>query len=209
MKITKIWFSKKIFFSAAYTYTDSKELDSNRQYQDEVRRPKHIGSLSMSWDKNDILSFNANLRYNGSQKDFAYPNNVKLADYIIVNINASLKINKNLDAYIRLENLFNSKNLVFDEKIAVASFESPTAGILQLSALMNTSLPGILAACGTRFSTECKETKTGSPPAAGFCEKKRSTDVKNNPFWYNKGSTVNVFAMGFINYFLSCNFLTI
>jgi len=98
---------KKIFFSAAYTYTDSKELDSNRQYQDEVRRPKHIGSLSMSWDKNDILSFNANLRYNGSQKDFAYPNNVKLADYIIVNINASLKINKNLDAYIRLENLFN------------------------------------------------------------------------------------------------------
>jgi vitamin B12 transporter len=53
------------------------------------------------------LSLNANIQYNGSQEDIIYPNNIKLSSYTIVNISANLNISNKLDAYLRLENLFD------------------------------------------------------------------------------------------------------
>ena len=100
-------FRTNLNIDASYTFTDSQELDAMGAYQNEVRRPRHIASFSASWQQSDFLSLNANIQYNGSQEDIIYPNNIKLSSYTIVNISANLNISNKLDAYLRLENLFD------------------------------------------------------------------------------------------------------
>ena len=53
------------------------------------------------------MNINTNIQYNGSQNDIVYPSNVKLAEFTLVNVSAILNISKELDAYLRLENLFD------------------------------------------------------------------------------------------------------
>jgi vitamin B12 transporter len=59
---------------ASYTFTDSVELDANGQYQDEVRRPRNISSLNLSWQARKNLHVNTNIQFNGSQEDIVFPN---------------------------------------------------------------------------------------------------------------------------------------
>ena len=99
--------SEKVTLSSSYTFTDSKELDANGKYQNEVRRPRHISSLNLSWRQSDSLNINANIQYNGDQEDIVFPNKVKLAKFILFNVSASLNISKELEAYLRLENLLD------------------------------------------------------------------------------------------------------
>tara|TARA_B100001758_G_C18402256_1_gene609727 strand:+ start:30 stop:1958 length:1929 start_codon:yes stop_codon:yes gene_type:complete len=99
--------SEKVTLSSSYTFTDSKELDANGKYQNEVRRPRHISSLNLSWLQSDSLNINANIQYNGAQEDIVFPNKVKLAKFILFNVSASLNISKELEAYLRLENLLD------------------------------------------------------------------------------------------------------
>ena len=91
----------------SYTYTDAVESDGNDRYVDEVRRPRHTGSLNLSWQVKDTLHINTNAQYNGSQIDVVYPANVKLADYTLINLSANYKATQNLDIYIRFDNLFD------------------------------------------------------------------------------------------------------
>ena len=91
----------------SYTYTDAVESDGNDRYVDEVRRPRHTGSLNLSWQVKDTLHINTNAQYNGSQIDVVYPENVKLADYTLINLSANYKATQNLDIYIRFDNLFD------------------------------------------------------------------------------------------------------
>jgi vitamin B12 transporter len=99
--------SKNITLNTSYTFTQSQELDAKGKYQNEVRRPRHIASLNMSWQQSDSLSISTNIQYNGSQEDIVYPTNIKLADYTIFNLSANLSVSKKLDTYLRLENLFD------------------------------------------------------------------------------------------------------
>jgi vitamin B12 transporter len=99
--------SKNITISGSYTFTDSQELDASGAYQNEIRRPRHISSLNLSWQQSDDLNINTNFQYNGSQTDIVYPSNLKLAEFILVNVSATFNISKKLDAYLRLENLFD------------------------------------------------------------------------------------------------------
>jgi len=99
--------SKNITLNTSYTFTQSQELDAIGKYQNEVRRPRHVASFNLSWQKSDALSINTNIQYNGSQEDIVYPTNIKLADYTIFNLSANLSVSKKLDTYLRLENLFD------------------------------------------------------------------------------------------------------
>lgn len=99
--------SKNVTISGSYTFTDSKELDLSGAYQNEIRRPRHISSLNFTWQQSDDLNINTNIQYNGSQNDIVYPSNTKLAEFTLVNVSAVLNISKELDAYLRLENLFD------------------------------------------------------------------------------------------------------
>ena len=99
--------SKNVTISGSYTFTDSKELDLSGAYQNEIRRPRHISSLNFTWQQSDDLNINTNIQYNGSQNDIVYPSNAKLAEFTLVNVSAVLNISKELDAYLRLENLFD------------------------------------------------------------------------------------------------------
>jgi len=92
---------------ASYTFTDSVELDANGQYQDEVRRPRNISSLNLSWQARKNLHVNTNIQFNGSQEDIVFPNNVTLDGFTLVNISANYSANEKLDIYLRLDNLLD------------------------------------------------------------------------------------------------------
>ncbi|MDB9783932.1 TonB-dependent receptor [Gammaproteobacteria bacterium] len=100
-------FNDAVLLNFSYTYTDAVESDGNDRYVDEVRRPRHTGSLNLSWQVKDTLHINTNAQYNGSQIDVVYPANVKLADYTLINLSANYKATQNLDIYIRFDNLFD------------------------------------------------------------------------------------------------------
>ncbi|MBT3674327.1 MAG: TonB-dependent receptor [Proteobacteria bacterium] len=105
--ITLNQFNDAVSLNFSYTYTDAVESDGNDRYVDEVRRPRHTGSLNLSWQVKDTLHINTNAQYNGSQIDVVYPANVKLADYTLINLSANYKATQNLDIYIRFDNLFD------------------------------------------------------------------------------------------------------
>ncbi|MDA9868304.1 TonB-dependent receptor [Gammaproteobacteria bacterium] len=100
-------FNDAVSLNFSYTYTDAVESDGNYRYVDEVRRPRHTGSLNLSWQVKDTLHINTNAQHNGSQIDVVYPENVKLADYTLINLSANYKATQNLDIYIRFDNLFD------------------------------------------------------------------------------------------------------
>jgi vitamin B12 transporter len=85
--------------TAAYTYTDATQDNV-----DEVRRAKHIGSLSATWQAQPNTSFNLNIQHNGSQSDVG---NKALAAYNLVNLNANYSASEKLDIYLRLDNLLD------------------------------------------------------------------------------------------------------
>jgi vitamin B12 transporter len=92
---------------ASYTFTDSVEPDANGQYQDEVRRPRNISSLNLSWQARKNLHVNTNVQFNGSQEDIVFPNNQTLDGFTLVNISANYSANEKLDIYLRLDNLLD------------------------------------------------------------------------------------------------------
>ena len=100
-------FNDAVSLNFSYTYTDAVESDGNDRYVDEVRRPRHTGSLNLSWQVKDTLHINTNAQHNGSQIDVVYPENVKLADYTLINLSANYKATQDLDIYIRFDNLFD------------------------------------------------------------------------------------------------------
>jgi vitamin B12 transporter len=105
--------SDNLVINAAYTYTDSVEADGAGGYQDEIRRARHTGSLTLAWQAMDNLQINTNAQYSGSQTDTFFPpwptpaQTVTLDDYTLVNINANYSASDKLDIYLRLDNLLD------------------------------------------------------------------------------------------------------
>lgn len=96
-----------LLLNASYTYTDAVEPDGNGQYQDEVRRPRNIASLNLSWEASNNLHINTNVQFNGSQTDIVFPNNIKIDRFTLVNISANYGASEKLDIYLRLDNLLD------------------------------------------------------------------------------------------------------
>lgn len=95
----------------AYTYLDAEE-----DGVEEVRRPDHIASASLNWRApKDKASANLTVRYNGQAEDLAFtdpsfiPVRATLDDYVLVNLNARVKLAEGIDAFGRVENLLDER----------------------------------------------------------------------------------------------------
>ena len=94
---------------ANYTYLHARESGL-----EEVRRPSSIGSFAVSWRApRDRLSLTGVVRYNGATDDFAFtdpsyvPARVRLRGYVLVNLNADLRLTRRLSLFGRVENLLD------------------------------------------------------------------------------------------------------
>ncbi|VWX57223.1 TonB-dependent receptor plug domain-containing protein [Sphingorhabdus sp. 109] len=94
-----------------YTYLRARENGVQ-----EVRRPKHIGSIAIDWHlPDDKAGVTLVARYNGSQQDVAFtdpsyvPVDVRLDDYLLINLNGRVKLASNIELFGRVENLFNER----------------------------------------------------------------------------------------------------
>lgn len=96
---------------ASYTYLRARENGAV-----EVRRPKHIASVSGTWvAPSDAGSVTLVARYNGRQLDQAFldpsfvPTRVTLADYVLVNLNGRVQLSDRFELFGRVENLFDER----------------------------------------------------------------------------------------------------
>lgn len=93
----------------AYTYTDSEDPDGS----EEVRRPKHVGSLVLNWSPlGGRANVNLSGQYNGSMKDTVFiasepSGRASLSSYLLVNLAASYQVTDSMQVYGRLDNLLD------------------------------------------------------------------------------------------------------
>ena len=92
---------------AAYSYLDAEENG-----REEVRRPRHIASMALTWETpGDAASASLVVRHNGESLDDAFtdpsfvPVRVRLDDYTLVNLNARARLAEGIDAFARIDNL--------------------------------------------------------------------------------------------------------
>ena len=94
---------------AAYTWLDARE-----QQIQEVRRPPHIGSVSVVWNAPEERGgVYAGLRYNGSTDDYNFtasgPSTIRLSAYSLMQAGARWRIANAVAAHARIENLLNQR----------------------------------------------------------------------------------------------------
>lgn len=107
--------------NATYTYLRARENGGR-----EIRRPAHTASFAVDWrapaDKGGVSLV---ARYNGESDDDAFidpsyiPVRVQLDDYVLVNLNADVKVSGRIDLFGRVENLADAD---YED---VFSFETP------------------------------------------------------------------------------------
>jgi vitamin B12 transporter len=101
-------------YAGSYTYTKASETDAFGNTQTEVRRPRHMASLSANYRfASDRGNLNLNINYNGSQLDNFFPPpffgviQVELESFTVVDFAASWKLTENLELTGRVSNLFD------------------------------------------------------------------------------------------------------
>jgi Outer membrane cobalamin receptor protein len=100
-------------FGATYTYTHATEqATAGGLRTSEIRRPRHSGSVNAAYvfaeDKARVFGeavFSAGLL----DTDFVTYTNVRLKDYAVFNVGASYRFNEHLEAYAKVENLFDTE----------------------------------------------------------------------------------------------------
>lgn len=114
--VLDVRFGKSLSLMAAYTYTDAREKDTLGKPVIEVRRPRHVASLSADYYfAQNRGNLNLKLNYSGSQLDnFFSPvtyvtERVELDSYTVVNLAGSWKLNRSLDLTGRISNLFDEE----------------------------------------------------------------------------------------------------
>lgn len=99
--------------TATYTYTDATEQTiAGGPRLREVRRPEHSGSLTAAYTfYEDRARVFGEVTFNGKMEDLAFvpslPPRVTLDSYTVVNVGGSFKFNERLEAFGRVENLFD------------------------------------------------------------------------------------------------------
>ena len=109
-------FGKSLTLSASYTYIDATELDAMDQPVPEVRRPKHMASVSANYYfLRNRGNLNLNVNYTGSQLDVFYSpitytsELVDLDAYTVVDFAASWKLTQSLEITGRISNLLDEE----------------------------------------------------------------------------------------------------
>ena len=103
-----------ISFSANYTYIDATEDDGTGTQISELRRPKHMASLSLYADISDELNISASLNHTSKSLDVFYPpwpmpsERVDLDAYTMLRIATNYKVSDTISLYGRVENAFNA-----------------------------------------------------------------------------------------------------
>jgi len=107
---------KSFTLIATYTYTDAREENALGQKVPEVRRPKHLASLTANYYfASNRGNLNLKVNYSGSQQDdFFSPityvsERVHIDPYTVVNLAGSWKLTKSLDLTARVTNLFDKE----------------------------------------------------------------------------------------------------
>ena len=106
--------TENLSFGGSYTYTDSAENDGLGNDVQELRRPRHTGSLSTGYR---FLDDRANLRlvadYGGTSTDIFFPpfpapsEIVALDSHWLLDLTASYDINRNTNVFVRANNLLD------------------------------------------------------------------------------------------------------
>jgi len=101
---------------ASYTYTDATEEDATGQPVPEVRRPKHMASVSLNYYfGNDRGNLNLNLNYTGSQQDIFYSpetftsERVDIDAYTVLDLATAWKLTRSLEITARISNLLDEE----------------------------------------------------------------------------------------------------
>ena len=101
-----------VSLQASYTYTDATQPGAVGDVN-EVRRPRHIASLNLSWQISDALDLLFNTQYNGGHEDDDFSSfpatRVDLENYTLVNTTVNYQLNPSVELYARLENLLNEQ----------------------------------------------------------------------------------------------------
>ena len=107
-------FGKAFGLVTTYTYTNAREKDALGQSVPEVRRPKHLASLTANYYfAGNRGNLNMNLNYSGSQQDNFFPpatfvaERVDIDAYTVVNLAGSWKLTSSLQLTARINNLFD------------------------------------------------------------------------------------------------------
>ncbi|MGD9020946.1 MAG: TonB-dependent receptor, partial [Lysobacterales bacterium] len=107
---------RSVTLAASYTYTDATEKDAAGQSVREVRRPRHMASLTANYYfADDRGNLNLNLNYNGSQLDVFYSpvtyltERVKLDAYTVVDLAGAWKLTRSLELTGRVSNLLDEQ----------------------------------------------------------------------------------------------------
>lgn len=99
---------------ASYTYTDATEqTTAGGERLEEVRRPKHAGSLNLAYTfLDDRARLFGEAIFNGTMEDFNYTtvpsSRVKLDSYTLINAGANYKINDHFEVYARFDNILDA-----------------------------------------------------------------------------------------------------
>jgi vitamin B12 transporter len=102
--------AERFSINGAYTYVDS--IENNVE---ELRRPKHTGSLSLAYRfAQERARLGVNLRYTGPQQDSEFisatpSTRVRLAPYTLVNMTAAYDVMPMVRVFGRIENLFDAR----------------------------------------------------------------------------------------------------
>jgi vitamin B12 transporter len=97
---------------ASYTYTDASEINAADKSVSEVRRPRHMGSISANYRyAEDRANLNLNVNYTGEQTDVFFdpvtylPETVNLDSYTVLDLAGSWQITQSLELVGRITNL--------------------------------------------------------------------------------------------------------
>lgn len=107
---------KSFTLTATYTYTDAREMDTLGRELIEIRRPRHLASLSADYNfAGNRGNLNLKLNYSGSQLDnFFSPvtyltERVHIDPYTVVDFAGSWKLTESLELTGRISNLLDEK----------------------------------------------------------------------------------------------------
>lgn len=104
---------KNLLFSATYTYLDTKDENS----QTLERRPKNTAKASIDYYPTESLHIGINGEYVGKRVEYVYGTydiDAQTGKYTLVNLVTNYRVNKNLDFYLKVDNITDKYYQVVD-----------------------------------------------------------------------------------------------
>jgi vitamin B12 transporter len=100
--------TERIKVRGDYTFTRAVDATTGLEL---LRRPRHKGTLTMLWNPIDPLTIAASLIHVGDWIDGSRPdfNRITQPGYTVVNLAAQYQVNEYLQAFGRVDNLFDEK----------------------------------------------------------------------------------------------------